>query len=530
MPEEEVEIRGIEELPPPPDWLERLRMKIRVNFSWWFKPWFKTYPEKVEEKEAVDKLELLYKEMMADINASDVSGDVKKGLDPLPAIVMLLLSAAGGGGVAMILGSLLTPWLQAKMTYPLNKMAKPYRLPPDVVYRLLWKLYYGKQKLGELTEEERARIPPEFMTAEWTPEKLIEDLQDQGWSSDAVDRGLEASKVMPTPSDIIAFLAHEVFEPDMIKKYGLLSEWDVIDKEYAKRIGLDEETLKLYWINHWVHPALSSVYDMLHRDLIEPKDVDEYYRLVEIPEYWRDSLTELSWDVPNRIEIRMMTRYLDMPKTKVMKMLQYAGLKEEFRSDGADFMMVMGLQGYWSTMYRNGWLNAEGLLKEIEAKELEPVTAERVYKMIVKAEAPARIEEGRTLTRALIMKGYKLGFETDYVKGITKEQCVELLMVQQNYDKPEAEYIVDVEEAGWGSPETPLEFKRLVNAQRKAMGEEVKEIPQEVIDAERAVLSSTGRLGAAYAAGLAQDKIDLLEVEKAEAAAKYRELLLLHGP
>ncbi|GAI59010.1 unnamed protein product, partial [marine sediment metagenome] len=241
-----------------------------------------------------------------------------------------------------------------------------------------------------------------------------------------------------------------------------------------------------------------------------------------VPEYWRDMLTELSWDVPNRIEIRMMTRYLDMPKAEVMRMLKYAGLKEEFRSPGADFMMVMGLQGYWSTLYRNGWINKEGLLTEIEAKELEPAVAERVYKMIVKAEAPARIEEGRTLTRALIMKGYKL-------EQLSKEECVTLLMTQQNYDRPEAEYIVAVEEAGWGSPETPLEFRRLVDTQRKAMGEEVEEIPEEVIDAERAFLSVDRRLKEAYGRKAPQSEIDSLEVEKAEAAAKYRELLLLHG-
>ncbi|GAI72601.1 unnamed protein product, partial [marine sediment metagenome] len=244
MAEEEVTIGAAEV--PPPDWLESLRAKVRVAFGFWFKPWFKDYPEKAEEEEAVNKLTLLYEEMITDINRSDISENIKKGLDPIPAIIMLLLSAAGGGGVGMILGSLLSPWLQAKMTYPLNKMAEPYRLSPDIVYRLWWKLYKG----------------------EGLPEDLLSDLRDQGFDPIRIEQGKEASKVIPTPSDIIAFLAHEVFESDMIEKYGLLSEWEAIDKEFAKRIGLDEETLKLYWINHWVHPALSSVYDMLHRDLI----------------------------------------------------------------------------------------------------------------------------------------------------------------------------------------------------------------------------------------------------------------------
>ncbi|GAJ19546.1 unnamed protein product, partial [marine sediment metagenome] len=117
------------------------------------------------------------------------------------------------------------------------------------------------------------------------------------------------------------------------------------------------------------------------------------------------------------------------------------------------------------------------------------------------------------LTRALIIRGFKL-------EQISRGECVNLLMEQQNYDKPEAEYIIAVEEAGWGSPETPLEFKRLVDAQRRAMGEEVKEIPQEVVDAEKAFVSISARLKQAYARAAKQAELDNLEVEKAEAGAK----------
>ncbi|GAI79090.1 unnamed protein product, partial [marine sediment metagenome] len=93
MTEEEVTIGAAES--PPPDWLERLRAKVRVQFGWWFKPWFKEYPEKAEEEEASNKLGLLYNEMIADINASEVSEDVKKGLDPLPIIITMLPGELG---------------------------------------------------------------------------------------------------------------------------------------------------------------------------------------------------------------------------------------------------------------------------------------------------------------------------------------------------------------------------------------------------------------------------------------------------
>lgn len=401
----------------PPEWMPQWMVELRLRFNLAVKKLVASQvePWNVDQQapEQREKLELLYNEMIKDINEADVPENIKVGLDPLPAMIGFLLASAGGGAVAMILSSLLMPYIQSKLTYPMMKQAQPFRLPPDVVFRLWWKLHKG----------------------EGSPKELLDDLLEQGWSPERIEQGKEASKVMPTPQDIVNFLAHEVFEQDMIDKYKLDSEWDTIDKEWAKKIGLDEKILHLYWLNHWQHPSLQSVYQMLHREEIEPGDVDEYYKLVEIPEYWRDKLTELSWNVPNRIEIRMMARYLDLPKPQVMKLLQYAGLKEEFRSDAADFMIIMGLQGYWSTMFRNGWLSPEQLLKEIEAKEISPAIADKVYKYIVKAEKPERTAKERDLTKSEIYRGIK--------KNKINREFGAGLIEAMGYDEWEAKFLVD---------------------------------------------------------------------------------------
>jgi len=344
-------------------------------------------------------------------------------------------------------------------TYLTERIAQTGRLPPTTVFHLWWKLFKG----------------------EGIPEELLYHLRDQGWSDDTIMQGLEASKVMPTHSDIVSFLAKEVFEPSMIEKYKLDSEWEEIDKEFAKRIGLDEDTLRLYWRNHWVHPALTSVYSMLHRGLITDRDMFEYYRLVEIPEYWRDKLTELSWDLPNRIELRMMARYLDLDRDYLIDMLRYVGLKEEYREDVADFMIIMGLRGYWAALYRNGWMSPEELEREIGRKIVRPEVADRIYKSIVREEKPIRLEEHRRLTRSLIIRGLKKGI-------IDREQAIKMLMRHQNYARPEAEFIVAVEIGMEGSPETPLEFRKLVEEYRRAMELEHAEIPDELIELEKEIM------------------------------------------
>lgn len=480
----------------PPEWMPEWMVGLRLRFDIFVKRLVASQVEPwnidQQDPEQKEKLELLYNEMIKDINEADVPENIKVGLDPLPAMVGFLLAAAGGGAVSMILGSLLMPYIQSKLTYPMMKQAQPYRLPPDIVYRLWWKLYKGE---GE-------------------PKELLDDLLEQGFSPERIESGKEASKVMPTPQDIINFLAHEVFEKDMIDKYGLESEWEDIDKEWALKIGLDEKILKLYWLNHWQHPSLSSVYDMLHRDLIDPGDVAEYYKLVEIPEYWRDKLTELSWDVPNRIEIRMMARYLDLPKSRVEEMLKFAGLKEEFRSDAADFMIIMGLQGYWSTMYRNGWLNSEQLLIEIEAKGVSPAIADKVYKYIVKAEKPERTAKERELTKADITKWVKKDPEERWEQGID-------LLVDMGYDADEADIILIGSIKLESSPETYGELKAITAKFRRAVGLEAHELTEAALAAEKVMLEAEARLAHARETEAPQAEILQLEALAEELRTRF---------
>lgn len=588
----------------PTDWQYRLKARM-LRFFRQLDPRDYTHFEG-EEKTKVDRLtDIINKEAE---EHPDLPKNILDVVDLPYPLLGTLLKVGGGMLGGMVLSSLIQPML-TPTSYAANRAMSPYRLPPEVVFRLAWKLYKGE----DISEE------------------LLNNLRDQGWSKEKIDEGLEASKVMPTPSDVVAFLAHEVFEPDMVEKYKLMSEWDGIDKEFAKKIGIDEETLAMYWKNHWVHPSPGSVYSMLHRDLIDNKDVDEYYRLVETPEYWRPKLTELSWDMPNRIEIRMMARYLNLDKDFVKDMLKKAGLHEDYRDASADFMLVMGLQGYWSTMYRNGWLTKEGLLAEIEAKELDPVIAKRVYKYIVKYEKPERTLKERDLTKTDIYKGVKkevitrdmgasllqdLGYDkleadflltinvpveetttevkrreltkADILKGlktkvITESEALDsliklryipddarfllaifkaavsppkvakereaskadvlqgvkkglitpkegYLMLQDIGYSPEASHFilqVRAEESPF-SPTTPLEFRQLVDGYKKALGEEVRELPAEVLEAEKLVIALEARHEEGTIAKAPQQELNELRAEIALAKVKYQDFKALY--
>jgi len=392
-------------------------------------------------------------------------------------------------------------------------------------------LYSLAQPMDELLRQRSMRL---WMPSLPTPIEAIEFwrrgtltegevdhiLHTRGFSPIYRDSFKDLRYVLPTPSDIITWLAREAFEPDAIERFKLDWAWDEVfeqGRELFEKIGLPEDTASKHWIAHWVHPGWAVLSSLRHRDKITDDDLHHWYRLTEMCRYWWEGLDDLIWDLPNRIEIRMMCRYLDMTKSEVMDMLKKAGLREDFRSDVADFMIIMGLQGYWRALYRNKWLTKEELRSEIEAKELSPIIADRVYKYIVKQESSERVEEYRGLTKSEIIKGWKK-------KILSLDKAIQLLQKYLKYSKDEAEYIMAVEGAIMGSPETELEIEELAIKYKKAIGEEVIEIPPEVLEAEKDWRELERKLKEAIEVQAPPEEISKLEADIALAKSKFERL------
>jgi choline dehydrogenase-like flavoprotein len=175
---------------------------------------------------------------------------------------------------------------------------------------------------------------------------------------------------------------------------------------------------------------------MHHRGELDLKDIDDYMRLAEIPPYWREKLTTISWDLPNRIELRMMARYGLVDKAFLLEILKKVGLHEDYRSIAADMMLVMGIQSDLSTRYSKGWIASDDIKSELAAAGLDPKIQERVYQWIVKQSATERVTTEKNLTKAEIVKGVKKG-------TITRTEG-EGLIVDMGYDAKEAKFIMDI--------------------------------------------------------------------------------------
>ena len=269
-----------------------------------------------------------------------------------------------------------------------------------------------------------------------TPERFTETVKDLGWSDADIQTILDVSHYYPSPLELVNWQAKEVFEPTMREYYGLGAELDELERDAFYKAGMTDEQINNFWMAHWVHPSLNVVFDLLHRGEITEDEMYQYYRVVEIPPIWRDKLTAISWDIPNRIELRMMARYGLVDKSFLVEMLKKVGLAAEFRDVAADMMLSMGIRTDLSTRYSKGWIDADGVKADLVASGLSPEVQDRMYQWIVKNTSGDRVTSERDLTLTDIYKGIKKEI-------INRAQGKELIQAM-GYDEYEAEFKLNI--------------------------------------------------------------------------------------
>lgn len=116
----------------------------------------------------------------------------------------------------------------------------------------------------------------------------------------------ELTLVYPSADDIIRFAVREVFNEEVVRKYGYDSD---IPKEYldwARKLGLSEEFAKMYWRAHWEIPSPSQAIELLSRGIIDPEDFDTVLKIHDIAPWWRPRMLALAFDPYTRVDIRRM--------------------------------------------------------------------------------------------------------------------------------------------------------------------------------------------------------------------------------
>lgn len=268
-------------------------------------------------------------------------------------------------------------------------------------------------------------------------EEVFYDLKEQGWSDDRIEALKFVTQFMPTPQDLVTWQAREVFEPGMIRKYGLDDEFETLDLSLFAKVGVTKEQALNYWRAHWEHASWNQVVEMLRRGLITEEDVYEWFKVVEIVPYWRELLIAISWEVPTRVDVRRFWDMRTIDETRLRQIYTAMGYHNQDLEDYVLWTKIYVDFPDLMTRFKNGWLTLDEVRQELIRLGMSEDRAEELIQTKVKAEASEKLAKDRDLTMSQIVKGVKKSV-------ITRVEGAQLLM-DMGYDEAEALFILAIE-------------------------------------------------------------------------------------
>lgn len=135
----------------------------------------------------------------------------------------------------------------------------------------------------------------------------LDMLHTLGLGDDDVSRLRTLALAIPTPSDLVRFMVRDAFDPAAIAAGNLDFQFDQkVDADWNRRVGVDVDTLKLYWRSHWTLPSPTMYYAMFHRGFITVDQMKEALAVSDFAPGWIDNLVAINYLVPSRIDVRRM--------------------------------------------------------------------------------------------------------------------------------------------------------------------------------------------------------------------------------
>ena len=181
------------------------------------------------------------------------------------------------------------------------------------VKRNLEQLGYRGKALDDLTALRHAR-PNLFEARQAWFRGVIDDnsfdelLTEQGFNEQDAETVKAISPLQATPSDLIRFLVREVFTPDIRERFELDAEYPEEATPEFKKLGIPEDLAHRYWQAHWDLPAIGQVFEMVHRKVIGPEDLDTYLKAADVMGFWRPHLKAIQFNLLPRRSLSQLIR------------------------------------------------------------------------------------------------------------------------------------------------------------------------------------------------------------------------------
>lgn len=396
------------------DTIEQWQSEWKDRLRGWMASWITKGGNEFLESAEPQTIDLMRDTLTKMIEDPNISPELKKALEKSIEEGDWVAVAFGWLGMAIgsVLGILALGGPPGRIqTYAVDRITKSMRLDPISVITA-WRRDQEKY------------------------EPLFNDLRDQGWSDERIEALKFFTLYYPAPADLVNWQAKEVFEPNMVTKYGLKDELGELRREAFYKAGMSDEQIDNFWMAHWEHPELRTIIEMLRRTDFSEEDMQAWFRLVEIPPYWRDKLIQISYEVPTRVDVR---RWWDM------RTIDEARLREIYIHQGYH---GKDLEDYilWTKVYvafpdliarwRKGWITIDDVRAELTAMGMPADRVEEMIETKMKSTAGEKTAGEREITKTDIIKGVKKGV-------ITRSEGIDLLM-DLGYDEDDADYILAI--------------------------------------------------------------------------------------
>ena len=334
-------------------------------------------------------------------------------------------------------------------------------------------------------------------------DKFFYDYMEQwGYNRVWADHLLSATEAFPALQDVIRFYAREAFEPDMIKRYGLRDELPPYAGTLFEKLGVPKEIADLYWISHWEHATWMQVVEMLRRGQLTEAEVREWFRVVEIPPYWRDKLIAISYEVPTRVDVRRWWDLRTIDEVRLREIYAWQGYHGKDLDDYVLWTKVYTAFPDLIARWKNGWISLDDVRDELTGLGMPAERVDQLIETKIKATAAERTTKERDLTKSDIYKGVKQG-------RITRAEGMELLM-DLRFSEFEADYLLAI-----NIP--PDEEDQAVTARQLTKGDISAAVKRQIITpaqaTDRLMVLRYGQADAEFLASLYATQIPIEQVE-----------------
>jgi len=135
---------------------------------------------------------------------------------------------------------------------------------------------------------------------------LEANLKAHRYSDTTIEVMKQLYELIPPVGDLITMAVREAFTPEIAARFGQYEDFPPAFEKWAEKQGLTPEWSQRYWAAHWNLPSAMQGFEMLHRNVIEPGDLDLLLRALDVMPFWRNSLVEIAYRTYTRVDVRRM--------------------------------------------------------------------------------------------------------------------------------------------------------------------------------------------------------------------------------